>query len=368
MKSRIKLAIIGIKGIPANYGGFETCVDETSIRLINYGVQITVYCRKKLAREKISSYKGITLKYINGFNTKNLYTISSTLISVLKELFSTNNVVHIYTVGNAIFIPILKIFGKKCVISVDALDWKRKKWGVLASWLIKTSEIIAVKFADSVISDSQVICNYYFDKYKKRIDYIAFGANIFSKNNELNELEYGIIKKKYFIFVGLFRPEKNIDFLINAFKKANTKDFKLVLIGDDPMNPEYVNYLYDLANEKIVFLGRKYGEEYETLSMNAYSYVTASEVEGTSPALLAAMGFGLAVLVSDIDENKETIGEAGFTFKSNDEKDLIYMFEYLIHNEVVVESSSIKGLQRVKKYYSWDKISEEFFNIYKRIL
>ena len=132
--------------------------------------------------------------------------------------------------------------------------------------------------------------------------------------------KYDLINNKYFVFVGLFKPEKNVDLLINSFNQAETKNFKLVLIGDDPINPEYVKYIHSLKTDKIIFLGRIYGEEYVKISSNAYCYISASEVEGTSPALVAAMGFKTPVLVSDIDENIETIGNYGTTFKNSDKQ------------------------------------------------
>jgi len=365
----LNIAVIGIKGIPARYGGFETCVDETSKRLRNYGVNITVYCRKYLYEEYLPEYEGIKLKYIPSVKTKNLATISSTLFSVIDIILSKTRIVHIYTAGNAIFIPILKLFGKKCVISVDALDWKRKKWGKFASYYIKTSEKIAVRFADSIISDSQVICEYYLKNYNRKIDYVAFGSNTNTgPANDETIKKYSIIPKKYFIFVGLFRPEKNVDMLIKAFNQAKTKDFSLVLLGDDPLNLVYSNYIYSLKTDKIVFLGRKYGLEYEEISKNAYCYVTASEVEGTSPALVAAMGFITAVLVSSIPENLETIGDSGFVFENNNIQSLIDQIEYLINNPDRVIEYASKAFERSRNKYSWDKIAMDFLNIYNRLL
>jgi glycosyltransferase involved in cell wall biosynthesis len=368
MNKNIRLAVLGIKGIPAQYGGFETCVDETSKRLVTNGVSVLVYCRKSISSKLLDNYNGIKLKYVDGIKTKNLYTISTTFISVIKELFSSNNVIHLYTVGNAIFIPILKLFGKKCVISVDALDWKRKKWGRFASWFIKTSESIAVKFANSVISDSKVICQYYLENHKREIDYVSFGSNIKQNIISGDLTKYNLESKKYFLFVGLFRSEKNVDFLIKAFNNAKTGDYKLALIGDDPMNPEIVRFLHSLKTEKIVFLGRKYNDEYDLISQNAYCYVTASIVEGTSPSLLAAMGFKTAVLVSDIPENIETIGDAGFSFVSNNEVDLIKKIEFLINNNDIVKEYSVKAQERVRIKYSWDKVSSDFLNIYQSII
>jgi glycosyltransferase involved in cell wall biosynthesis len=368
MKKKIRVAVLGIKGIPAKYGGFETCVDETGKRLVDCGVSVLVYCRKSFSEDFRDNYKGIKLEYVDGIKTKNLYTISTTFIAVIKELFSSNNIIHLYTVGNAIFIPLLRLFGKKCVISVDALDWKRKKWGRFASWFIKTSESLAVKFANSVISDSKVICHYYFENYNKEIDYVSFGSNIKQNIISGDLVKYNLEPKKYFLFVGLFRPEKNVDFLIKAFNKAKTKEYKLALIGDDPMNPDIVPFLHSLKTDKIVFLGQKYNDEYDLISQKAYCYVTASEVEGTSPALLAAMGFKTAVLVSDIPENLETIGDSGLTFESNNEADLIKKIEYLIDNNEIVTEYSIKAQERVKVEYSWDKVTSDFLTIYQKII
>lgn len=365
--NRIKLAIIGTKGIPANYGGFETCVDETSRILTKRGLDITVYCRNVLFKEKIQDYFGIKLKYIGNINTKNLATITATFISVLHVIFSKANIVHIYVSGNSIFIPILKLFGKKCVISVDALDWKRKKWGPLASKYIEYSEFIAVKFADSIISDSQHICDYYKSKYNRSIDYVSFGANILDSSMNYDISKYDLINNKYFLFVGIFRPEKNVDLLINAFNHAKTNDFKLVLIGDDPINPRYVNFIHSLKTNKIVFLGRIYGDEYMKISANAYCYISASEVEGTSPALVSAMGFNTPVLVSDIAENLETINDYGITFKNKNKYDLIQKIEFAVNNPNTMKNLSSKAFEMVKQRYTWDKIAEGFYGIYKNI-
>lgn len=367
MNRKLNVAVIGTKGIPAQYGGFETCVHETGTRLVKDSVKLTVYCRKIFSEIKICNFRGINLKYVSSINTKNLSTISSTFLSVIKELASDNNIIHIYTAGNAVFIPLLKLFGKRCVISIDALDWKRKKWGRFASWFIKTSEIIAVKTANSIISDSQVICKYYQEKYKRNIDYVAFGGNIDNDIGKESLILLNLCPKKYFLFVGIFRLEKNVELLINAFKKSKTKDYVLVLIGDDPINPEYVSYLHSLKSDKVKFLGRLYGKVYEEILKNSYCYVTASEVEGTSPSLLAAMGFGITPLVSDIPENLETVGDTGFSFKVNDEKDLIKQIEYLIENQGEVIRRGGIAQERVKSHYSWNLIAAEFKKIYIRI-
>lgn len=363
----MKIAIFGIKNIPGRYGGYETCVDETSRLLVKMGHDVLVMCRKNFAESFIEDYEGVKIKYVPGLNSKNLSNIYSAFFSTLYLLFSNVKVVHIYITGNALFIPILKLLRKRIAISVDGLEWKRKKWSKLASLYIKFSEKLAVKYADVIISDSHVINNYYLKKYNRNIDYVPYGANLVEYRGNKNLSKYGLVAKKYFLFVAIFRPEKNVDLLIKAFNAASTKDYKLALIGDEPNNQKYMKYIYSLGSEKTIFLGRIYGKPYEEISQNAYCYVTASELEGTSPALIEAMGFGTAVLVSDIDENKESVGDAGFTFKTNDIKDLQLKIEYLIENGNVIKLYSEKAVKRVKENYTWEKVTSELEKIYSKL-
>jgi glycosyltransferase involved in cell wall biosynthesis len=363
----MKVAIFGIKNIPGRFGGYETCVDETSRLLVKMGHDVLVLCRKNFAESLIEDYEGVKIKYVPGVNSKNFSNLFSAFFSTMYLLFSDVKVIHVYITGNAIFIPLLKIAGKRVTLSVDGLEWKRKKWSKLALMYLKFSEKLAVRFADSIISDSHSINNYYIKKYNRQVDYVPYGAKFVPLRGSANLDRLSLIPKKYFLFVAIFRPEKNVDLLIKAFNAASTKDYKLALIGDEPNNPDYMKYVYSLGSEKIIFLGRIYGELYEEISQNAYCYVTASELEGTSPALVEAMGFGTAVLVSDIDENKETIGDAGFTFKTNDIDDLQNKIEYLIGNEDLVKQYSAKALERAKKYYTWEKVTQELEKIYTRL-
>jgi glycosyltransferase involved in cell wall biosynthesis len=139
------------------------------------------------------------------------------------------------------------------------------------------------------------------------------------------------------------------------------------LIGDDPLNKQYVNYIHSLKSDKVIFLGRIYGDKYEQLSSKAFCYISASEVEGTSPALLSAMGFKTPVLVSDIPENIETIKKYGTTFMTNDESDLIRKIEYVINNPLKVQNLSKKAFKMVKQLYSWEKVADDLHKIYKRL-
>jgi glycosyltransferase involved in cell wall biosynthesis len=363
----MKVAIVGVKNIPGKYGGFETCVDETSRLLVKKGVDVTVYCRKEFAEERLNDYQGVKIKYVSSIKSKNISNLSATLMSALKIFFTDVKIVHIYTAGNAILIPLFRLFGRKCIISVDAIEWRRKKWGRFAAWFLRLSEKLSVLFASAVISDSKVITRYYMDNYGRNVHTIAYGANVKPYLGSSSLQKYNLLRKKYFLFVAIFRPEKNVDFLIKAFNKADTKDFILAVIGDEPNNPQYVKYILSLKTEKIFLLGRIYGRAYEEISQNAYCYVSASEIEGTSPALVAAMGYGSAVLVSNLDENLETIEDAGFSFEKNNIEDLVNKIEYLVNNPKMADESGKRLRERAEKIYSWSKVTDDLIDLYKQV-
>lgn len=363
----MRIAILGIRGIPAKYGGFETNVEEVSERLVKKGFEVTVYCRKHNVRIKEKVYKGINLVKLPSINNKYLDTISHTFLSVSHALFKKYDIIHLFGVGNSVFLLPLRFFGKKVIISVDGLDWRRKKWNKLASFIFSLSPFFAVHLARKVIVDSQEVGKYYLSKYKKPTDYIPYGAYI-EKDEDADALKkYHLERNRYLLFVGRLEPEKGVHYLIKAYERLKT-DLKLVIIGDNLYNRDYVESLKRTKNSNINFLGFIYGEHYKQLCSHAYLYIQPSDLEGTSPALLAAMGFGNCVLVSDIPENIETIGQAGLSFKSGSIDDLSKKMEYLLNNEKIVREYKQRASERVKNVYNWDKIADRHEEIYYSLL
>lgn len=196
--------------------------------------------------------------------------------------------------------------------------------------------------------------------------YVPYGANInLNKPEEKNLVKRGLSNGKYILFVGRLVREKGVHYLVEAFKMLKT-NYNLVIVGSDPYNKDYELYLKKIANEKTVFLGKVYGKEVETLYSGAYLYVTPSDLEGTSPALLTAMAFGKCVLVSDIPENQETVGDAGFLFKQGDVDDLSQKLNFLIENPTIVEQTGLKAVNRIKTTYNWDLIASQIAKIYAK--
>lgn len=368
----MKIAIIGIRGLPASYSGFETCAHHTSKHWVETNNDVLVYCRTHLYHEKKTfSEDGAKLVYLPSLPIKSLETLSHTFFSILNlSLFKRGyRIVHLYNCGNGIFIPLLKLFGKKVFISVDGLEWKRKKWGKVAKFIYKLGAYMSVKFADDIIVDNKVVEDFYTSRFNRKTALIAYGAKVIgdSPQKDIAFLENcGLKKKEYFIFIGRFVKEKGVQHLINSYLELNTS-MPLVIIGDDVVGNAYRDHIFKTYADhpKIHLLGYKFGEEYEAFLANALMYISASELEGTSPSLLAAMGANVCTLVNGIEENLATIGNSGTVFKRNDYADLTKKWQYFIDNPNEVENMAEKGLKYVLKQYNWGLIAKQYLSLFK---
>ena len=358
----MKIAVLGTRGIPAAYSGFETCVEQVSSRLVKKGHEVIVYCRTKhvLAKSK-TYYKGIRLVNLPTISNKYLDTFFHTFISVLHVIIRSRiNTILIFGVGNAIFCLPLRIFKKKVIINVDGLDWKRKKWGTFARWYLKISERWAGLFANEVITDSNVIKQYYLNRYNKQTHMIAYGAYTEKSGKQNFLVKLGLKTNGYILFVGRLVPENCAHHLIKAYNLLNTK-LKLVVVGGSSYSSKYIDYLKSKANPNTLFTGYVFGENYRQIVSNAYIFVESSEVGGTHPALLEAMGMGNCVIVNDIPPNLETIGNAGVSYKGNKEHlDLAEKLDNLIENPDIVKNYRKLAVERIKKFYSWELVADKY--------
>ncbi|WP_111308751.1 DUF1972 domain-containing protein [Confluentibacter sediminis] len=369
----MKIAVIGIRGLPASYSGFETCAEHTTKQWVKNKHEVVVYCRSHIYESKIpKTTEGVYLKYLPSLPIKSLETLSHTFLSVLHLCFIEKNIkiIHLYNCGNGIFIPILKLFGKKTFISVDGLEWKRKKWGFIAKSMYKFGAKVAVKFSNELIVDNKVVQDFYSYKFNKETSLIAYGAKIIEKSKMTSEEvfnKFELKSKEYFLFVGRFVKEKGVLNLIKSYLELNTH-YPLVIIGDDVENNEYRDYIFSTynAHPKIKLLGYRFGDEYEAILSNALMYVSASELEGTSPSLLAAMGAKTCTLVNGIEENLTTLGGSGSVFEKNDYNDLVKKWQYYIDNPTIIDKMALKGYKYVLENYSWSKISKDYISLFEK--
>lgn len=358
---------MGIRGIPANYGGFETFAEELAPRLVSRGHEVTVYGRSNNIKYNAEYYKGVRIKILPTINHKYLDTVAHTFLCTLHSLFNRYDVILICNSANSIFSWIPRIRGQKVTINVDGLEWKRKKWNKLGQWFYKASEYMATIFPNDVISDAIEIKKYYLKKFNKDSTYIPYGAPT-ARVNTKDILEmYSLRSREYVLYVSRLEPENNAHFVVKAFEKVKT-DMKLVVVGDAPYNKEYIQKLKSTRDPRIIFTGYIFGKSYKEFQSNAYIYIQATEVGGTHPALLEGMGYGNCVLANDVPEHREVLADAGFYFSVNHQNDLSQKIQYLCDHPEVVEKYREFTTKRVKQKYSWEKVTQDYERLFYKQL
>ena len=364
----MRIAMIGIKAIPARFGGFETAADEISRGLVKLGHQVVVYNRSGMSCASGKSYEGVDLVTLPTLKSKNLSTIVHVFLSTLHVMFRGVDVVHYFTAGATLFAPLPRLMGKKVVCSVDGTDWQRAKWSRFARWYLRLSERLAVLFCNGLISDSQQVSNYYRQKYAASSFCIAYGIRD-HRSDQRDILEgFGLKEREYVLFVGRLVPENNVHHLIEAFEKTATEK-KLVIVGDDPWEKDYVRSLKSTRDPRVVFTGGVYGDGYAQLQQNAYFFVLPDEVGGTHPALVEAMGYGNCVLVNDTESNLEVIGDSGFSYSGKEGTEALRrQLQNLLEGPALVEQYRDLARRHAEEHYRWEAVVAQHALMYQEIL
>jgi glycosyltransferase involved in cell wall biosynthesis len=368
MQKRLKIAMIGIKAIPARDGGFETAVDEISRGVVRLGHEVVVYNRSGMSEQSGTNYEGVRLVALPTLRSKNLSTIVHAFLSTLHVIFHRVDVVHYFIAGTTLFAPIPRLLGMKVVCSVDGMDWQRAKWGRFARWYLRTSERMAAWFCHRLVTDSRAVQHYYREVYRAESSLITYGMRETAGNGQEWLDRFALRSREYVLFVGRLVPENNIHHLIRAFEQSKTGK-KLVIVGDDPWEKEYVHSLKSTRDPRITFTGGVYGLGYAQLQRNAYMFVLPDEVGGTHPALVEAMGFGNCVLVNDTPSNVEVVGDAGFSYRGSQGcEDLRRQLQFLMDNPSTVALFRPKAEQRARANYRWELVVRDHLTLYNQVL
>jgi glycosyltransferase involved in cell wall biosynthesis len=361
---RLRVAMLGTRGIPASYSGFETCVEELGARLAERGHEVTVYCRVPHIRYRGREYRGARLVKLPTIRQKHLDTIAHSFLSCLHALTQGYDVALFLNVGNAALTWLPRLGGQGVVLNVDGLDWKRKKWGRVARWYIRTSERWATRFPHRVVTDSRRVQEYYRLQYGVDSTYIPYGAHIVSEAPGSTLARYGLEPSCYVLFVGRLVPENCAHHLVDAFASLVT-DMKCVVVGDAPYAETYIRSLKARADPRVIFTGYLFGPGYRELSSNAYCFVETSEVGGTHPALVEAMGFGTCVVANDTPENLETIANTGFAYDGQvGSASLREVLDRLLKDPALVAEYAARGRERVRTHYSWDAVTDAYERLF----
>lgn len=363
---KMKIGILGIRGIPARYGGFETFVENLSPRLVELGHDVTVYNRPKHGGDG-SSFRGVRLKSTFAVHNKYLETISHTFGALWDAVFNESfDVLLICNVGNSPLLVLPRALGKPVLLNVDGLEWRRKKWPWLAKMYLRFSERIAIWTASRIVTDARVIQKYYQDRYAAKSTMIPYAADVPPANPDAEASfmrEIGLISKNYFLYVSRLEPENNADLVVSAFLQVVDRlspATELAVIGDAPYATEFKNKLVAMVTgeKRIRLLGSIYGKGYAALQRHAKAYVQATEVGGTHPALVEAMSFGNCVLALDTPENNEVTGGHALVFQSA--AGLGELMVGIDQGQVDPIDWGTRASKHAIERYSWEAVTKQY--------
>jgi len=369
MNKKTNISIIGTRGYPYVYSGYETFVKQLSERLVLKDCNVTVYCHKGLFKTRPKEIKGIKLVYIPTIETKVLSQPVHSFLSIIHACFSRPHVILVVNSANGPFGLLTKLFRIPTAINVDGLEWLRPKWKGLGSVYFKWASKMATLFYNQIINDSDEMRKVYLNLFKRDSKVIAYGANI--RKSESPDLinKWNLKQKDYYLVIGRLIPDNNADLIIKGFLKSNSKK-KLVIVGDVPYKDSYASNLKKLKDERLVFTS--YVKDQNILAelyLNCYVYVHGHEFGGTNPTMIKSMAYGCAILALDTVFNKEMlqIGKYGLFFKK-EISSLTTMIEYCENERSLMDKLRQESVNGITQKYNWDFVTKEYLKVFKNLV
>jgi glycosyltransferase involved in cell wall biosynthesis len=355
----VRIAILGIRGVPANYGGFETFAQELAPRLVARGHDVTVYCRAQYVDPGRTEYRGVHLRHTPTIRHKYLDTVVHTACSTADAMWRRFDAVLVCNAANALFCGCPRLVGTRVVLNVDGIERKRQKWNALGRAWYLASERLSTWLPDAIVTDAEVIEAYYRERYGAASTFIPYGCHVGRDAGTATLQRFGLETQPYILYVSRLEPENNALAVIEAYQRT-TIGPKLVVVGDAPYAREYIATLHATAGPHVVFTGGVYGEGYRELQCHALAYVQATEVGGTHPALVEAMGFGNCVLAHETPEHREVLGDAGLFFDAHRPDTLAALLDRVASDPALVSDLRARATARAAARYSWDRVTEQY--------
>lgn len=363
------IAIIGARGYPYVYSGYETLIKHLAEGLVERGVDVTVYCHKGLFTDRPKTVNGVNLAYIPTVETKSLSQLVHSLLSFIHLIFNKPDVLFVVNAANGPYGLISRLFGIPTAINVDGLEWLRPKWKGLGAKYFKWSAKQATKFYDLIINDSEEMKRVYQETFHVDSEVIAYGGIIrISKNPELIK-KWNLQPNDYYLIVGRLIPDNNADLIIEGFINSDSKR-KLVVVGDVPYADEYASKIKSIKDTRLVFTGYVTDQdELAELYHQAFGYFHGHEYGGTNPTMLKALAYGSAILALNTPFNHEMLsgGEFGRFFEKNSISvtHLINGMEASQSEMEALKANSIKG---ITKKYTWEFVVEQYYKVFETLL
>jgi glycosyltransferase involved in cell wall biosynthesis len=363
---RLRVALLGSRGIPASYGGYETLMEELATRLAQRGWEVTVYCRAHHTPRGLAEHRGVRLVVLPTIATKHLDTPVHTFLSVLAALPESYHAALVVNAANALFVPLLRLTGTPVALHVDGIEKRRAKWGVFGRGVYALSERLAIGVADAVVSDAEVIREHYRQRHGAETTMIAYGVDPRPAAGREALDRLGLENRRYFLYVSRFEPENNPHRVVEEYRRVGG-DLPLVMVGGAPYASRFIDSFRRRADRRVLFPGPIYGESYLQLLSHALAYVHATEVGGTHPALVEAMGYGNCVVVNDTPENREVAGEAALYFEAARPQSLAAALEAVRADPEEAAARGRSAAARAAERYDWERITDQYQALFRRL-
>tara|TARA_Y200000002_G_scaffold382842_1_gene401624 strand:- start:6093 stop:7187 length:1095 start_codon:yes stop_codon:yes gene_type:complete len=363
--NKLKIAIIGSRGYPYVYSGYETLVKELSERIVKKGHNVRVYCHRSLFKIKPKNINGIELVYTPSIKSKIFSQLFNSFFSFIHVCFSNVDVVLVVNSANGPFGLFTKIFKKKTCINVDGLEWLRPKWKGFGSIYFKFSSKLSTIFFDRIITDSEKMSDIYFEKFKSTSSVIAYGPTMTNTNSTEILEKYNLKKNEFYLIVGRLIPDNNSKLICDEFLKSNSKK-KIVIVGDVTYNDSYANNIKSMANDRVIITGYINSQEHLTqLYKNCYCYIHGHEFGGTNPTMVNALELNCNIIALNTKFNKEMLTNKKAIFfekKINSLRDSISKFENDINS---FNSQNLK--YKLPLAYDWEYITNQYLKVFYNI-
>lgn len=359
----MRIALVGTRGVPARYGGFETAVEEVGRRLVARGHDVTVYCRRldQARGTTPQSYEGMRLIHLPAWRSRSLETLSHTLLS-LSDLVLRRNVdaVIVFNAANAVLLPLLRLRRIPVATHVDGLEWRRGKWGRLGRTYYRVAEALAVRWSDDLIADARGIAAYYEEEFGAATTEITYGAPIIENLPTDGLDEFELEPNGYHLVVARFEPENHVDMIIAAHNRSRAT-LPLVVVGSAPYGGAHIDRIQQLAEGQpmVRLVGAVWDQkQLDQLYAHALTYIHGHSVGGTNPSLLRAMGAKTASIAYDVNFNHDVLGEDGRFF--GDASTLSGEIESAERHVDVTHARGRALAARAATVYTWARVTQRY--------